>query len=403
MKNKVLKVLLATMLMVSMFSTTCMAAAGELTESDLAGGQEVTGTATIKNPIYSIVVPTGFEFAVDAFEQGGQSQVYSQEFNIINKSNVNVRVNVNAKAEALLEDDAAAIIKDTEAEVTETDTSKLIYLAIQVPSVVAEATTANQSYATPLYTSTASSTVPYSTEATSEGEAELKDVTAISGVTGTYTTSAKEGLSTTAKDYLFALKKADYTDYKAAESNADTLIAGSQFKNVAASTAGSTTFRFWGKVNSKAAWQTGEVKVTAKYTFLGLSDTNYDALIAKQVTNSHAFVKEDTAPTFTSPVDELCVINYTKGEGSVALNKIIKMTAPFNGEDAFDFTAYLTDTNGKITMPDTYPAAFADENNDGTVTFTITYDKVGGGDDDSENNAEDDVTVTVDVTCAIGD
>lgn len=369
MKKKILKTLLSTMVMVSLLGTTCFADdfTGEMTATT---GQEITGTSEIKNPIYSVVIPTKFEFSVDAFSQGGQSQIYSEEFNIINKSNVAVRVNVNAKATPL----KSATLKTAEADVTETSTDKLMYLAIQTPSTVTISFEDKAAFTPALLKGDAA---VYYTATTSENGsenayAEMQDV---KGVTSTYDASAKEALSTEGKDFLFALAKAEYVDYYTNYN--DTAKTGSLYKKADADN-GATTFRFYGKVNSKAAWETGEVKVDATYTFLGLSDANYGALKDKVVTNAHAYVVEDTFPQFSSSAAG--VISYVDGSTGNELYSVTKLVGPW-GDTTFDAASVengiTLDKDAKtITILASNVSNWANKystDTDGKLDFEITY------------------------------
>lgn len=369
MKKKILKTLLSTMVMVSLLGTTCFAGDfnGEMTATT---GQEITGTSEIKNPIYSVVIPTKFEFSVDAFSQGGQSQIYSEEFNIINKSNVAVRVNVNAKATPL----KSATLKTAEADVTETSTDKLMYLAIQTPSTVTISFEDKAAFTPALLKGDAA---VYYTATTSENGsenayAEMQDV---KGVTSTYDASAKEALSTEGKDFLFALAKAEYVDYYTNYN--DTAKTGSLYKKADADN-GATTFRFYGKVNSKAAWETGEVKVDATYTFLGLSDANYGALKDKVVTNAHAYVVEEVVPKFETAA-ATGVISYTDGDSDNAVYAITKITAPWTGGTTYDATENFVHSAEANTL---------------TMTTTALQNYTG----ESTFNDVDEIEVTVEYT-----
>lgn len=57
--------------------------------------QTVTEDNAVENPVIKVVVPTSFDFAVDAFEQKDNgSQIYSSENYIINKSNVAIKADI---------------------------------------------------------------------------------------------------------------------------------------------------------------------------------------------------------------------------------------------------------------------------------------------------------------------
>lgn len=290
MKQKITKTLLAVTLCTAMLGSTALAAPGEL--NDPAQGGTVQGSSTVENPKYKIVVPTNLVFAIDPFEQKGQSQIYSEDFSMINKSNVPVRLDCAVSLAAGTD----VTIKDAASDVTETGTEKLVYMEAEIPSAVTETTAAAAAYTTALETD--SNGDYYSTGVLTSGGTAANEMADTTAAAGTYTQNAKVGLKSSAPTKLtFALNKADYTTYYTA---ADKSTSDKQFKNVAASQAGSATFRFSGKVNSKASWAASAVTATVKYTFNGLSDTNYSALIAKQVTNTHGYVVEDTDPSIAA-------------------------------------------------------------------------------------------------------
>lgn len=88
MKRKIATTLTAVTLCTAMLGSTAFASSfdGELDEDVLtAGGQEITGDSGLENPVYSIVVPTTLDFAVDPFEQKGASQIYSKDFYMVNE------------------------------------------------------------------------------------------------------------------------------------------------------------------------------------------------------------------------------------------------------------------------------------------------------------------------------
>lgn len=365
MKRKFLSMLLVAAMCTSMMGTVCFAAGGELDGDDMTGAT-ITGDATVENPVYKVVVPTDLTFAIDPFEQKGSgSQIFSEDFSMINKSNVAVRVNA---AVTVAGKDSTVTLKTTEADVKEDDSSKQVYIAVQVPSAVAGTAAAAAKYPTSLGTDSNGDYYDNSLADTDLTLTEVTEVVDVTGVTGTYTTSAKVALDAEGKaNCLFALDKAVYTEYYSAKDKSTT---AKQFKTCAASEAGVATFRFTGKVNSKAAWAAGDVTASVTYTFIGLSGDNYTALLAKNVENTHAYVVEDADPTFDC--SEVGVITYTTGGGTLALDKITKMEAVYAGK-VFNFytVAGTKDENSKVTVDAAYMANYAKAG--ATVEATVTY------------------------------
>ena len=420
MKNKVLKVLLATMLMVSMVGTTVMAA--ETTETSTTTGGTITGTSTVENPVYKLVVPANLNFAIDPFEQGGQtgSQIYSTDRQLINKSNVPVRVDLQITATA-----ADGVSLKTAAEVATVeantaDTSKVAYLAVEVPGAVTEtkaaaanyldntgasalanqytitgATGANVDYNGRIYTATA-------TLADGNESAATPEMINVTAVAGDYTTkgSAKVDISATAKKFTFVLDGADYTEIYTNYNDAEP--AYKAYKANAADTKGSAVFRFHGNLNTKAAWAANDVKADATYTFLGLSATNYTALSAKGIDTSvasnktHGYIVEAEDATFTST--EIGKVSYTEGTDAKKFVKLLSAKATYAGQET-DFLASLTvDTANKtISMTEEFAGFFAADEEcgvDGFYTFTFVYDTAALDDADSDATG-DNVTKTV--------
>ena len=94
MKKRIFSIVLAGIL------TGSISAMGVSAEFDGSLGafgteQTVTEDNAVENPVIKVVVPTSFDFAVDAFEQKDNgSQIYSSENYIINKSNVAIKADI---------------------------------------------------------------------------------------------------------------------------------------------------------------------------------------------------------------------------------------------------------------------------------------------------------------------
>ena len=283
MKRKMVTTLMAVTMCTTMLGSTVLAAgSNELGEADLATGSTITGDSGVENPTYKIVVPTTLDFAVDPFEQKGQSQIYSKDFYMVNKSNVPVQLDCAVTLEA----DTGVEIKDTEADVTETNTDKLIYMEAEIPGAVTETNADPAAYTPALVTD---GTDVYETgKAPSTATTDVEDMVDTTDAKGTYSSSKKIGLGTTEKKLSFALEKATYKDYYTAD---DKSSSAKLYQEVAGSQAGSAAFRFSGKVNTKATWSQSAVTATVKYTFNGLTGTNYAALVEEPDATAHAYVE----------------------------------------------------------------------------------------------------------------
>lgn len=376
MRQRAIKTLMAATLCVAMVGGTAIAA--PLTNP--ATGGQVTGTSTVENPIYKIEVPTDLVFAIDPFVQKGQSQIYSEDFSMINKSNVAVRVDCAVTLAAGTD----VVIKDSADDVKETGTEKLVYMEAEVPSAVTETAETAAAYETALkkdnndyYAATVAGGISGATDAD-----EMVDTTAVAG---TYTQKAKVGLKsgTTPTKLTFALKEADYTTYYTA---ADKSTSAKQFKNVAANNAGSATFRFGGKVNSKATWAASAVTATVDYTFNGLTPENYTALIAKEVANSHAYVVEDMDPSIAATgtynkADGKITANVNLGTGAKATTiKSVTYGSSNNPTTVLPVANYrVNDSVFEGTAEDFVIDAWS--NKTGSCYMKITLNAVGGGEE----------------------
>lgn len=352
MKRKIATTLTAVTLCTAMLGSTALASSfdGQLDEDVLAaGGVEVEGDSTVENPAYKIVVPTQLDFAVDPFEQRGQSQIYSKDFYMVNKSNVPVQLDCTVTLEAA----TGVTIKDNADDVKETDDSKLIYMEAEIPGAVdGTDATAAAAYETPIVKS--STTGKYYTSAAvpddvsdAAAATEMIDTT---DAKGTYTTNKKIALGTTAKSLSFALEKAEYVEYYTAK---DLSTTAKQFKAVAANNAGNAAFRFSGKVNTKATWADAAIKAKVKYTFNGLTGTNYTDLTATPVANAHAYIEGDKNIVESDGTNDI-VIYYTGTQPqSVTLTPV---------QTTGTATSAMTKSNGSEVVIDsekvTFKAAF---------------------------------------------
>jgi len=106
MKKRIFSIVLAGIL------TGSISAMGVSAEFDGSLGtfgteQTITEDNTVANPVIKVVVPTSFDFAVDAFEQKDSgSQIYSSENYIINKSNVAIKADIAMSVKSKATEDA---------------------------------------------------------------------------------------------------------------------------------------------------------------------------------------------------------------------------------------------------------------------------------------------------------
>ena len=99
MKKRIFSIVMSAMLVGSI--SVASVYADTIPESGLGEALSdvtVTEDLDVKNPVYKIVVPTSYDFAVDPFEQMDEgSQIASSDYYVINKSNVNVTTDISFK------------------------------------------------------------------------------------------------------------------------------------------------------------------------------------------------------------------------------------------------------------------------------------------------------------------
>ena len=113
MKKRIFSIVLAGIL------TGSISAMGVSAEFDGSLGafgteQTITKDNVVENPVIKVVVPTSFDFAVDAFEQKDNgSQIYSSENYIINKSNVAIKADIAMSVKSKGSGDDAIAFSET--------------------------------------------------------------------------------------------------------------------------------------------------------------------------------------------------------------------------------------------------------------------------------------------------
>lgn len=215
----------------------------DVTEITTADDIVITGTSSVKNPVYKVIIPTdaGYNVTIDPFEKKEiGNQLYSEPMPIINKSDsaVKVRVQVTLPASTGGSNDKTLAYKakndvnQSNANVNEAQIYAGLNPALEVTTnsdFTINKVTKNTTYEAALY------------EAPTSGKnsAELE----------------------------FALEKAIYA---AGEVTASSVPTG-----LAAAGKGVATYRFVGRLNPYTTWKDGDLKPTAKYIIEGLSDTKY--------------------------------------------------------------------------------------------------------------------------------
>lgn len=413
MRKKFMASALSVAVCASMLGTTCFAAGGDMTST---AGDTITGDSSVKSPVYSVVVPTTVEFGIDAFEQAGQtnSQIASADLPIYNKSNVAVRVQADVKVTPA----TGVTLVDDASKVTEADTSKNLFIGLEVPKTVAMTldtaadATGTDATAVADYKKGADGKLYLTSGLTEDekgtggafetapaGAASDIQAQAIKSSTITYaagTESDPQYIITLGEDEIsvaFALDKADY--YKVYSKTSDA-TGTDKFYKAASAADGATAFRLTGAVNSRAAWADNDVQASVTYSFLGIRSANYatqsdDATTDNEniayVDNTAKLLLEESGPKFVAS-DTPGVVTYTIGEGDDALASIekIEWVLP-NGTKSNVLGVYIKHNAEEKTLtvvPDTlsYWANTVDEKE-----ATITYK--------TESNTTETVTVKI--------
>lgn len=98
MKKRIFSIVLSAMLVGSLSIASVSADISSDGLGTALSDVNVDVTLGVKNPVYKIVVPTSYTFAVDPFEQMTPgSQIGSADYHVINKSNVNVTTDISFK------------------------------------------------------------------------------------------------------------------------------------------------------------------------------------------------------------------------------------------------------------------------------------------------------------------
>lgn len=305
MKKRIVCAMLAAMMVSSIGTTALAAVEGNINNSNIGNTGSVSVSTQVENPVYKVSVPASLNLYIDPFNLLGGAQVTSEDFVMINKSNVALEIGATVTVSG-----ASVDFKDKAEEVKEEGDDKTAYVEVEIPGTVNEVTAAATTYfasdgataiqnvytadnATGFYVTTASGAGAVN-EATAA--AAMVDTT---NAKGAYTTSKKVKVDTASGTALsFVLDKADYVDiYTKYNDEKPYTVA---FENVAENKKGSAVFRFSGKVNSLATWSTDDLTGNIAYTFKGLTDALYAEKQGRVTDNAHAYVAADIGTTATA-------------------------------------------------------------------------------------------------------
>ncbi len=365
MKKKLSLVLAVAVLVCMVFAVPTFAAPAD---------QDVTVSTTVTDPVWNMVVPTTIGMAIDPFAlTDGSSQVYSPDFTVVNKSQVAVRATASVTLSG------AAVFKNTAAEVTETDTSKLAFVQAKVATDV-NATTKAGAFTTLAALNgdyyTGSLNVTGAAAVATEASVDIDKVTGVYGASAPAVT-----LKTDAVKVEFALAGSDYVKYYTA---ADKSANAYQFLNCAADKKGFASWRFVGKLNSYAPWQASDISATVKYSFKGLTPANYAA--ANFDEDGHQFISNNAAPsiattTYTMAAGTALAVTLDFGGGNKAATGVASVTKGGNAVNS----SFYTISGNTLTFNATYIDALREAGTASTIVVTFN---------DSANTA---VTLTLNV------
>lgn len=397
MKKKIVTTIISAMVCASMLGTTCFAANTPGEMDTALTDMEVDGENTVQPTIFKLTVPTTLAFAVDAFEQEGKSQIASADFTVTNMSNIPVIVDVAFKAEKGTDQAAnTPVFVKTPDEVT-ADDAFTVYMEASVAKTAVETKDAAKAFTPALKSATLDgATVYYDASLTVTGTTvdtvydELEELKSVAVTYPDPTASAPEteivypisGVSGTG--FTFALDKAEYVHYIAAvdgTTGAPTTYADI-FKTTAANHKGTAAYKIQGKVNPNVIWKEKDIKVTATYSFNGLSAAQYtDYTTNNAVAGAQGLVELSVAPEFTASTTVPGEFTYTVGTGNLAVDTIdkVEMTASGTVHNVLlaggDYWAAAAVDGTKITVDSAFLAFITDST---TAPATITYTTVGG-------------------------
>ena len=404
--------LILSLIIAMMMGNTVMAAENAMDETQVGRDQTVNGSMEVEDPVYRVVVPTDFTFAVDAFQQREDTQIVSPALAVINKSNIPVKLSVALSLGTTT--DTKFVSSD--ADVKDDETSRTIHLQARIADTIEEEKAAAADYkdlsgvdiagmfagtvdgVTKYYETTDIATaLKRDTESPAAvSPEEMVDVIKVTGTAAS--TPVMVTLGTSATKLEFALAASEYIEYYT--DAADATKTAKAFKTVAENQASSISFDFAGKVNPNIVWADGDFSATAVYNFRGMTADDYAAYSNENtedgkvfVENAHGYIGEKVdpvEPTFASSTPLL--ITWSGDKGTSALTEITSIIVTNNGK-TFDVYKELAATwgaanpdipNDKVTL-DNGVAALADLVGANTVAAVITYTDASGKTDCTGN------------------
>ena len=398
--------IILSLIVAMMMGNTVMAAENALDGDDAGKNTTVEGTMEVEDPVYRVVVPTDFTFAVDAFQQKEDTQIVSPSLAVINKSNIPVKLSVALS----LATGTDTVFVTRDEDVKEDEESRTIHLQARIADTITETKAAAADYTdtalSPITGMQVKDDVYYVSSDVATGlgienavavdPKEMVDVTAVKGEAAA--TPVLVTLGTEATKLEFGLAPSTYIEYHTSAD--DATVTAKAFKTVAEDAKSSISFDFAGKVNPNIVWEDGDFSATAVYNFRGMTTNDYNAYADENtedgkvfVENTHGYigVKVDPAePTFASTTPLVVTWSGDKGTGELTAITSIKVT---NNGKTFDVYKELAATweaatpdiaNDKVTL-DSGVAALADLVGANTVDAVITYTDASGNEECTGN------------------
>lgn len=413
MKKRIVCAMLAAMMVFS--ATTPTWAADEAVEGASVSKGTITTETEKKDPVYKVSVPTNVKVYIDPFQQLKAASVTSEDFAFINKSNVAIKLDATISLTA--GDGVTFVTSDTGID---SDTTKKAMVQVEIPTAITETPetgskfVATEDWTTPLtvYKATGIESSPsggltaitnkadyYITKnndtlVTGEAEVttEMQDVRKAEGV---YTTTGQlVTLDSTKETTLsFALKEAKYVDIYETCDKDTSEVKYNVFQTTNTGNTSSAVFRFSGKVNQKADWQSSDIKTKVTYSFIGLNGTDYNAALNKNTesTKGHAYSEKSettsAAPSIATTAYDLeagkeLKVTVDYGTGSLSANNITKIVNKLTGADV---PAARYSVSGNVI---TFDSTFT-QNNASSATSGLKFDVV------FNNDAKTTVEITV--------
>lgn len=326
---------------------TTMAATTMVMPVMAADGGSFNVGVTTKTPVIRVVVPTTMQIAVNQFEMGDAgSQIYSNVFEMENKSEIPVKLNVTSTATP----GANTTLVATKAGATDSTKAGEAWLAaaaqIEAGKYIADGKTINdlteasanvatfvENKAEQTYYLNASSSMAYKLLNTNESAADIEYAQFYELTAKTFTATSESdelkalvkdqdvyyAASTTITDGMALTKLAKGSDTSSLTwSNSNTYYTVAQvatpkasidtanhlyvYGNGTTDAAGKAAFRYIGKLSGKQeSWSASDLTtIGVAYTIVGVQQNDFDALAAETGTLTYGLYKAP-APTEKAP------------------------------------------------------------------------------------------------------